>query len=250
MPSEEHELRSFADPEQLAHGAAREFVGRATSLLEAGERFSVALSGGSTPKRLYALLAGAPYRDQVPWEGIHFFWGDERTVPPQHPESNFGAADAALLSRLELPSENIHRIRGEMSDAAEAAADYEAELRRFFDLSEGEFPRFDLVLLGMGADGHTASLFPGSDALEEKRRLVVAPWVEKLKTRRVTLTLPVLNNAACVLFLVAGGEKAETLRRALEAPGERPPYPALLIRPADGELVWYIDEAAGRLLRV
>jgi 6-phosphogluconolactonase len=241
-------LRLFDDPDQLARGAGDEFARRARRAQDAGGRFAVALSGGSTPGRLYRTLAGPSFRDQVEWAAVHFFWGDERTVPPDHPDSNFAAAREALLSRVPVPPENIHRIKGEQSDPARAAADYEEELRRFFRLGPGGLPRFDLVLLGLGADGHTASLFPGSDALTEGRRLVVAPWVEKLDTHRVTLTCPVLNNAACILFLVTGVRKAATLRRVLEGPRD-PRYPAQRVRPHDGELLWYVDRAAARELR-
>ncbi len=168
-------IRVFESADLVAEAAAELFARAAQQTVEAGRSFNVALSGGSTPKRLFKLLAAEPYRDRVPWDGVHLFWGDERTVPPDHPESNFGAADEALLSKLCLPEENIHRIRAELRDPEEAAADYEAELRRHFGLAEAELPRFDLAYLGMGADGHTASLFPGTEALEERRHLAVAP---------------------------------------------------------------------------
>ncbi len=241
-------IRVFDDPDQLARAGAQTFVRRARVAIETSGQFAVALSGGSTPKRLYRLLAGAPYRDEVPWESVHLFWGDERTVPPDHPDSNFGATQAALLSKLDIPARNIHRIEAELEDPEEAAARYTDELRRHFQLGEHDVPRLDLALLGMGADGHTASLFPRTTALEERRRLAVASWVEGLGTHRVTLTCPVFNNAACILFLVTGQEKAETLRDVLEGSAGTPRYPAQLIRPANGELLWYIDEAAGRLL--
>jgi 6-phosphogluconolactonase len=237
-------VRVFEDADAVARAAAHEFGRRARARVDAGERFSVALSGGSTPKRLFRLLAGEPLRREVPWPAIDFFWGDERTVPPDHFDSNFGAAYDLLLSRVEVPSESVHRIPAERPDPASAAAAYEEELRRHFRLPAGVLPRIDLVLLGMGGDGHTASLFPGSDALRETRRLVVAAWIEKLSTHRVTLTCPVLNNAACILFLVTGAEKAATLREVLEAAGGPARYPAQLIRPRDGQLVWYVDEAA------
>lgn len=241
-------IRVFESADLVAEAAAELFARVAQQTVEAGRPFNVALSGGSTPKRLFKLLAAEPYRDRVPWDGVHLFWGDERTVPPDHPESNFGAADEALLSKLCLPEENIHRIRAELRDPEEAAADYEAELRRHFGLAEAELPRFDLAYLGMGADGHTASLFPGTEALEERRHLAVAQWVEKLGAHRITLTCPVFNNAACILLLVTGGEKAETLREVLEGATDPPRYPVQLIRPESGEVLWYVDKAAGRLL--
>ena len=237
-------VRVFEDAEAVAQAAADEFSRRARVRAAAGERFSVALSGGSTPKRLFRLLADEPLRREVPWPAIDFFWGDERTVPAEHPDSNFGAAYDLLLSRVDVPSENIHRIQVEQADPASAAAAYEKELRRHFRLPAGVLPRIDLVFLGMGGDGHTASLFPRSDALWEKRRLVVAAWIEKLSTHRVTLTCPVLNNAACILFLVTGAEKAGTLREVMEQAGEAAGYPARLIRPRAGQLLWYVDEAA------
>jgi 6-phosphogluconolactonase len=232
----------------VAEAAADAFVARARHAIESGQLFNVALSGGSTPVRLFKLLAAEPYRDRVPWERVHLFWGDERTLPPDHPDSNFGAANEALLSKLDLPRENVHRIHGEHRHPEIAAADYEAELRRHFGLAETEFPRFDLAYLGMGADGHTASLFPDSEALEERRRLAVAQWVETLGAQRITLTCPTFNNASCILLLVTGGEKAETLSEVLEGPADPPRYPVQLIRPESGELHWYIDKKAGRLL--
>ncbi|UCC71439.1 MAG: 6-phosphogluconolactonase [Gemmatimonadota bacterium] len=241
-------IRIFDGPDKLAQAAAELFVGRAALAMKAGGRLDVVLSGGSTPRRLFELLAEEPYCSRVDWEAVHFFWGDERTVPPDHPDSNFGAVNEALFSKLDLAEEQIHRIRAELADPDRAAAAYEAELRRHFGLSEGEVPRFDLVFLGMGADGHTASLFPGTAALEESERSAVAVWVEKLGTHRVTLTCPVFDNAACIVFLVTGQEKAETLRDVLEGAAEMPGYPVQLIRPRNGEVLWYIDKTAGRLL--
>lgn len=238
----------FEDGDALARGAAEEFLRRAVRKLEARDSFSVALSGGSTPKRLFELLAAEPFRSRMPWARIRFFWGDERTVPPEHPDSNFGMADRLLLSRVPIRPENVHRIPGEYSPPDRAAAEYEATLRRVFRLTEGDLPRFDLVFLGMGSDGHTASLFPGTAALTETRRLVVANWVEKLDAHRLTLTCPVFNRAACIVFLVSGAEKSEMLPRILADGGRAPRYPAQLIRPSKGELHWYIDRAAGRAL--
>jgi 6-phosphogluconolactonase len=239
----------FEDAQSLVSAAADEFVRLARGNTAKSGQFTVALSGGSTPKRLFRTLTGEDYRSRVSWGRVHFFWGDERNVPADHPESNFGVARDLLLEPLAIPSDNVHRIRAELSDPAEAATEYEAELRRFFKLpGEGHLPRFDLVMLGMGADGHTASLFPGSAALAEEVRLVTANWVEKLKSFRLTLTCPVFNNAARILFLVADAEKAETLRDVLERPAEPPLYPAQLIRPRAGELSWYVDRAAAAFL--
>lgn len=242
-------IHIFDGPEQVAQAAAELFVQRATERNESGELFNVALSGGSTPNRLFATLAGDPYRDRIDWESVHFFWGDERTVPPDHADSNYGAANEALLAKVDVPAENVHRIEAELSDPEQAASRYEAELRRHFELDQGGLPRFDLAFLGMGADGHTASLFPGTRVLQQRRRLAVAVWVEKLAANRVTLTRPVFNNAACIVFLVTGREKAETLRHVVvEGTAGSPSYPAQMIRPVNGETLWYIDKAAGRLL--
>ena len=242
------EVRVVADEADLARAAASEFVERATDAVAARARFTVALSGGSTPRALYALLATDPaLKSQVPWDSIHFFWGDERHVPPEHPDSNYHMASEALLSQVPVRATNVHRVKSELEDADEAALEYEQALRDCFRLGAGDIPRFDLVLLGMGPDGHTASLFPGTDALSEHQRLVVANWVEKFDGDRITLTLPVLNNAASVIFLVSGAEKAETLRAVLA--GDSPePYPAQLVQPSNGELIWLVSSDAARLL--
>ena len=216
--------------DELTRAAASEFTEEARRAVRERGLFSFALSGGSTPRSLYSLLANDPsFRTEVPWDKIHFFWGDERHVPPDHPESNYRMANEAMLSKVPVPSENIHRIRAENPNAQEAAEEYEETVRTFFGVKAGAFPRFDLVLLGMGPDGHTASLFPGTEALHERRRLVVAPWVEKIHAHRITMTLPVFNQAAVILFLVSGKEKAETLRQALEGKEGKDPFPSQLI---------------------
>jgi len=215
--------------------------------VRANGRFTVALSGGSTPRSLFSLLA-TTFRDQLPWDKMFFFWGDERHVPPDHPESNYRMAYEALLSKVPVPAENVFRVPAEIPDANQAAADYEQTLRKFFQLSPGAFPRFDLILLGMGPDGHTASLFPGTSALQEKSRLVVANWVEKFKAYRITFTLPVLNNAAVVTFLVGGPDKAETVREVLEGTQPAELFPSKLIHPTNGRLMWMLDQAAAAAL--
>ena len=206
-------------------------------------RFTIALSGGSTPKNLFNLLA-TNARTVLPWDRMFFFFGDERHVPPTDPESNYHMADESLLSKVPVPPGNVFRIAAENPDAAAAAAAYEKTLEKFFALQPGQFPVFDLILLGMGPDGHTASLFPGTAGLQEKSRLVIANWVEKFKTSRITLTLPVLNAARCVTFLVSGTDKAPALHAVLDsdAPGEQ--YPSKLVRPTDGKLIWLVDRAA------
>jgi 6-phosphogluconolactonase len=235
--------------EALAARAAEEIMQRAAQAIATRGLFTWVLSGGTTPRDTYRLLARTPrYRDAIAWERVHFFWSDERHVGPEHPDSNYRLARETMLSGLAVPSANIHRMLGESPDAQAAASAYEDELKRFFGLDGDALPRFDLALLGMGADGHTASLFPGAKALSETRRRVVAPWVEKLKASRVTLTAPTLNASRCVLFLVAGGEKAEALMRTLEGPRAPEQLPCQLIRPREGELLWLVDGAASSQL--
>jgi 6-phosphogluconolactonase len=229
----------------MSRAAANRFALLVDSCAAERSVFNVALSGGETPKRLFALLAAEPYASQINWELIHFFWGDERSVPPDDPLSNFGSAYSLLLSKVPVPPANIHRIQAELGPQ-EAAAGYESELRHRFRLMPGQLPRFDLVVLGLGGDGHTASLFAGTEALEETERLVVTPWIERFEAHRISLTCPVLNNAAFIMFLVSGDDKAEILKAVLECPAGQ--YPAQLVQPGDGELHWYIDRAAGRLL--
>lgn len=245
--SASRELRVVPDPPALAQAAAEEFAALASSAVRENGRFTVALSGGSTPKSLYSLLA-ANYPDRLPWNKMFFFWGDERHVPPDDAESNYRMAHLALLSKVPVPAGNIFRVLGENPDAARAAEIYEQTLRRFFNVPPGSFPRFDLILLGMGSDGHTASLFPGTTGWQDTSRLVVANWVEKFKTHRITLTLPVLNRAAVVTFLVSGGDKAETLREVLEG-GQSPElFPSKMIHLTNGKLIWLVDRAAASTL--
>jgi 6-phosphogluconolactonase len=238
------DLRILPDRDALFHAAADEFVRQANAAISSRGRFTVALAGGSTPKGLYSLLATTP---ALPWEKMYFFFGDERHVPPDDPESNYRMAREALLSKAPIPAQNVFRVPAENPDAAQAAQAYEKTLRQFFQPAT-TFPRYDLILLGMGPDGHTASLFPGGKALQESSRWVVSDWVEKFKTDRISLTLPVLNNAAVVMFLAAGEDKAETLKEVLEGqkPGDQ--FPSKLVRPADGQLIWLVDRAAAKAL--
>jgi len=229
----------------LFHAAAEEFVRVARTAIGAQGRFAVALSGGSTPKALYSLLA-TNYADFV-WNRVFLFFGDERHVPPTDPESNYRMVNESLLTKIAIPAENVFRVRTENPDATAAAAEYEAQLRRFFELKPNEFPRFDLILLGVGPDGHTASLFPDSPALDESSRLVVANWVAKFNTHRITFTFPVLNRAAEVLFLASGADKAEMLHQVLEGKSN-PPLPSQKVQPSDGKLLWMLDEAAAAKL--
>ncbi len=237
--------------DELFRRGAEEFVRAAKDSIEDRGVFNVALSGGSTPRGLFSLLAtDEPLRGQVAWKKVNFFWGDERHVPPDHADSNYCMAAEALLSKVPIDSKRVWRIKGEMDDMELAAEEYEKVITDHFRLTDGKLPRFDLVLLGMGPDGHTASLFPGTKALHEQERLVVSNWVGKFDTDRVTLTAPVLNNAGAIVFLVGGDDKAPALKSVLEGAFEPEQLPAQLIRPADGRLVWFIDPAAARLLTV
>ncbi len=207
-------------------------------------RFAVALSGGSTPRRLHSLLASEEYRPRISWPHWHVFWGDERAVPPEHDDSNYRMARETLLDHVALSESQVHRIRGE-SDPIRAADEYEQAIRQALD---GETPVFDLILLGMGDDGHTASLFPGSEALQEDRRLVATSWVAHLGAHRITFTLPLINRAAAVGFLVEGARKANMVRRVLRAGPAEDPLPASLVQPANGELHWFLDSSAATQL--
>jgi 6-phosphogluconolactonase len=244
------DTRVLPDRDALFRAAAQAFADAAQEAAGARGVFRVALSGGQTPRGAYALLAGdRELGAAVPWDRTHVFWGDERHVPPDHPDSNYRMAYETLLSRVPVPTANVHRIRAETPEAKDAAEDYEQTLRKQFRLYEAELPRFDLVLLGLGSDGHTASLFPDTSALLETKRLAVANWVEKLQADRITLTPPVFNNAACVTFLVSGEDKAPALQAVLEGPREPQRLPAQLIRPASGRLVFLVDTAAASRLR-
>lgn len=235
------------DADELSRKAAAQFVASANGGVTRSGRFAVALSGGSTPKALYSLLASSEYRDRADWQRVHLFWGDERCVPPDHSESNFRMVEEALLRNISIPEQNIHRMAGE-KEPSSAAADYERELRDFFELGPGQRPRFDLVLLGLGEDGHTASLFPGNTALTEQENLVATTYVEKLKAHRLTLTLPVINYAAQVSFLIAGASKAAVVKNLLGADSKSFDYPAGRVRPSNGQLTWFITrDAAGEM---
>jgi len=245
--AEAKEVRVVPDTASLFQAAAKEFVSQAEAASKAQGRFTVALSGGSTPRGLFSLLA-ANYRDRLPWDKIFFFWSDERHVPPDSSESNYRMAYESLLSKLPVPQSNIFRIPAEEPDARQVAAEYEETVRRFFQVPQGAFPQFDLILLGMGPDGHTASLFPESSAVHQKQGLVVSTWVEKLKTDRITFTAPLINRAKVVMFLIAGADKAEALREVLEGNQPAEMYPSKLIHPAGGRSIWLVDQSAAATL--
>jgi 6-phosphogluconolactonase len=237
--------RVFADAEAVSHAAAVEFVRCASEAQAARGRFTVALSGGSTPQRLFQLLAAPPFRGQVDWKRIHFFWGDERCVPPDHKDSNYRMAMEALLGPVGVPTNNVHRIQAERGDRAAAARDYQQEIARVFGVDPtGTPPSFDLILLGMGPDGHTASLFPDTGALTEEKAWVVVNYVLKFATDRITMTLPILNRGRQVLFLVAGTDKAQRLAEVLEGPPNPQWLPSQSINSTCGPVLWFTDRLA------
>jgi 6-phosphogluconolactonase len=252
------QVRVYRDPGELALKAARRFARLADQYVVGCGRFTVALSGGSTPKAMFSVLAEDPFLNTVPWSSIYFFWGDERCVPPDHPDSNFRMTHETLLSKVPVPQQNIFRVPAELPDTANAAEQYSATLTTFFlaghdaDRSGtaplSNLPRFDLVFLGMGPDGHTASLFPHTTALQAGEKIVVANYVEKFKAYRITLTAATINNARNITFLAAGEDKTETLRNVLEGPYQPEVYPSQLIQPRNGTLLWMVDEAAARSL--
>jgi 6-phosphogluconolactonase len=258
IQKENSQVRVYRDADELALKAARLFARLADQYVMGSGRFTVALSGGSTPRAMFSLLAAKPFLETVPWSSIYFFWGDERSVPPDHPDSNYRMADETLLSKVPAPPENVFRIPAELADPERAAEEYSTTLQMFFLTGPhaarsltaplSTVPRFDLIWLGMGPDGHTASLFPHTTALNETSAIAVANYVPKFETHRITLTVPTINNARNVSFLAAGADKAETLKNVLEGPYQPDTYPSQLIKPGKGTLLWMVDEAAARLL--
>jgi 6-phosphogluconolactonase len=235
------------DHTALAEAAAQAIVEIAMEAVNAHARFTVALAGGSTPRATYEQLARRPLRDRMPWDRTWIFFGDERGVGPDHPDSNYRMANQALLSKVPIPPRQISRIRGEAEDPEVAAAEYARQVGEVFECKRGRLPRFDLILLGMGVDGHTGSLFPGSPVLKEVFRPVAAVHAAAASIpQRFTFTLPVINAAAHVMFLVAGAEKAKVLKAVLGEPSSA--LPAAMVRPTNGRLVWLLDRAAAALL--
>jgi 6-phosphogluconolactonase len=241
-------IRVFADAGEMDAAAAEWLTGVSADACAARGAFTIALSGGSTPRRLHTMLAdpARPFRGRIDWSRWQLFWGDDRHVPPDHPDSNFRMAKETLIDRVPIAPTQVHRIHAELSDANEAAVGYEHELRGYF--AGRPWPAFDLVLLGMGPDGHTASLFPGTGAVHESTRWVIAPWVEKLKTCRITLSPPAINAAAHVIVLVAGADKADALRDVLDGPRDPDRLPAQIVQPASGSLTWFVDASAASKL--
>lgn len=249
-PALQREIRILKDGAAIARRAAEIFVEAAQAAIQRSGSFTVALAGGSTPKILYSLLATDPgLRAKLPWDKMQLFFGDERHVGPDDLQSNYKMAFDTMISKAPIPPAQVHRIKGEVPDAAQAARDYEQELQRHFELADGQLPRFDLVLVGMGDEGHCLSLFPGTKALHPPAgRIVVSNWVGKLFTQRITTTAPAANNAAMILFTVTGKEKSLALKAVLEGPYEPEQLPSQLLQPTDGKLLWLVDEAAGAML--
>lgn len=232
------EIKRFGNLQELNNFAAEKFIEIANDAIEKRGQFTVALSGGSTPKKLYALLAEEPFLSQIEWQKIQFFFGDERLVLPDSEESNFRMANETLFAKLDIPKENIHRFLTEKIEAKKIAETMENEIREVFVLKENEFPRFDLIFLGMGGDGHTASLFPETEALKEDKRIVIDNWVKKFETSRLTFTFPTINNARNIIFLIAGADKAETLREVLEGEYQPDKFPSQAVKPTNGKLLF------------
>lgn len=233
-----------ADRNALNVQAAECFRDIAKKAISSSGTCAISLSGGSTPKALYGLLATPQWSAQIAWGHVHLFWGDERCVPINHPESNYGMVQRELLSRVPIPEKNIHRFPVELTEPDTIAAKYEESIHEFFGSG---VPRFDLVLLGLGENGHTASLFPHCPALKETKRLIVADWVEEVKANRLTMTLPLINAARQIVFLVSGAGKAQVLQDVLHGPQQPEQLPAQSVAPSSGKLTWLADEDAARL---
>ncbi len=239
------EIQVFPTLEELSHKAAAIFVDMSKKSIASKEKFSVAVSGGSTPRRFYSLLSSDPYRKRVSWHHVYFFWVDERCVPRDHEDSNFRVVFKTLLSKLSIPEDNINRIKGE-AGPEKGAREYEEIIRKFF--GKAGLPAFDLIILGIGEDGHIASIFPGSKALKKTAKLVVPVYTEKTQKHRITLTLPVLNNGSRIIILAAGSSKAGILHEILCKSDRMKQYPAGLIQPLRGSILWLVDEEAAALL--
>jgi 6-phosphogluconolactonase len=243
------EVRILADGAAIARRAAELIVDAVTAAVRERGAFTISLAGGSTPKALYTLLATDPgFNSRMPWDKTQFFFGDERHVPPDDPDSNFRMASESMLSKVSLKPEQVYRIKGEYEDTEKAALEYEQTLRSYFKVSPGQLPRFDVVLLGMGDEGHTLSLFPGTKALHDNGRLVMSNWIGKLYTQRVTITAPVANNSGLAVFMITKADKALALKGVLEGPFEPEQLPSQLIQPKNGKLLWLLDTTAASKL--
>ncbi|MGI8640221.1 MAG: 6-phosphogluconolactonase [Pyrinomonadaceae bacterium] len=242
-------IKVFSNLDELDFFAAEKFIACGNRAIEQSGKFSVALAGGSTPKLLYRLLSSEQFKNKIDWRKVFFFFGDERNVSPENEDSNFLMANENLLKPLQIEAKNIFRWKTELINTEAIAENYAQKIKDFFNLSENEFPRFDLILLGMGDDGHTASLFPLTDALQETEKIVVSNRVEKLDTTRLTFTFPTINNSLNIIFLVGGAAKAETLQQVLEGEFQPEKYPSQAVKPRNGNLFWLIDEQAAKFLQ-
>jgi len=241
-------IRIFPDVAAIAQHAATAFVSASQQAVKERGIFRVAMAGGSTPKTLYALLISEPFRMQLPFDKMQLFFGDDRHVPPDHPDSNYRMVNEHFISKTPIKPEQVFRMKTELQDTEKAALEYEQTLKTQFALTPGQLPRFDLMMLGMGNEGHTLSLFPATTALRDNGRLVVRTWVGKLYTERITCTAPVANNSAAVLFMIAGADKAPALKAVLEGPYEPEQLPTQYIKPENGKLIFLVDSAAGGML--
>jgi 6-phosphogluconolactonase len=245
------EVRILPDVNAIARRAAEKIVEAAATAVKERGVFTISLAGGSTPKTLYNLLATDPvFKSQMPWDKTQFFFGDERHVPPDDSESNFRMANESMLSKVPLKAEQVSRIKAEYEDSEKAALEYEQALRSWFKLSSGQLPRFDVLLLGMGDEGHTLSLFPGTKALHDNGRLVMSNWIGKFFTQRITITAPVASNSALAIFMVTKADKALALKGVLEGPYEPEQLPSQSIQPTNGKLLWLVDTTAASKLSI
>jgi 6-phosphogluconolactonase len=234
----------YPDIDTLSHDATQHIVRIANESIATYGHFTMALSGGTTPRKTYELLGSEPYSRQINWTLVHIFWGDERSVPPESPDSNYRMAHEILLSKIPVPAVQVHRMLANEPDRDVASQEYVEDMQRVF--ATDDIPSFDLIQLGMGPEGHTASLFPHQEALHEERRLVMPVSVPKPPPDRLTFTPPLLNAARNILFLVTGSDKADALHAVLEGPYQPDEYPTQIVRPPNGEVVWMVDTAAAQ----
>jgi len=242
------EIKIFSQPAALAEALAEELLAASLQAGKAGRSFNLVLAGGSTPRGVYEVFARSEFKKSIPWDAIHFFWGDERCVPADHEDSNYRMAQQALLAPLAIHPENIHRIHGE-NDASEEATRYAEEIKRHCHVAVGEMPQFDWILLGLGTDGHTASLFPAVEAVEDPAGICAVAIHPESGQKRITLSLKVLNHARRVSFIVTGQGKAEVVADILNQSPQSQHYPAAQVNPTQGQLEWFLDEEAASQIR-
>ncbi len=245
----DRKLKQFQSLSEINKFAAKKIISISKRVIKQTGRFTIALAGGSTPKALYQLLASEEVKNEIDWENVYFFIGDERDVSPMSDRSNFRMINEQMFQPLGIPRTNILRWQTEIINAVEVAENYEKIIIKFFELQKGEFPRFDVILLGLGDDGHTASLFPNSDGLKETSRITTSNYVEKFDSERLTFTYPTINNAANIFFLVAGEEKAEALKEVIEGESNPEKFPSQIIDPVRGNCLWLVDKSAAKDLK-